>query len=1095
MALARLGKFELLDKLGEGAMGEVFRARDAVLEREVAVKIVSAKLAGDNASRQRFLREAKACAQLNHPNIVTVHDYGEEQDRAYIAMELLGGSDLKTDIEKHRFTNLQDKLALIVQILDGVAFAHARGLVHRDLKPANIRVLPNGDAKIMDFGLARRAEETDANEAPMGTPHYMAPEQSQGQPATMRSDVFSLGAIFYELLAGRRPFSGNTVAAVLHSVAHDRPEPLAKVVPDLPRPLAALVEKALAKRPAGRFADAGEMLVALRAAYEVELPAAEEAPPPDATPVRPLGPPPASQPGAPTELCEALEEVEYFLNDRLPPLMAWESVQRLAGLQPAAGAAQLWSWAERQQTPQQEHSFVDLLFHALQRLSVMGDLDLIEKKGLVAYLRAAGEEMAAALPGTERERLRRALVRIGESELTRVAPLENVQGVGDSGSAPKASPGLKRLSLVEQRLRRLAGAGPAARAAQEKLAGQALTIAAREARNGAELNHHLRRLRAVGVPSSPEQVFRTLGQQLNDWALPPGVEDTADFGRPGELDAMMQIVVLAEDPVEAARRYRYLVGAAVEQFNAGNLGGSVEMLELASQMATEQKVPSGYTTPVLAHGHNTLDPARIREFLEKPERHRQLRSLMRVFEAGLGAATLLDEIEREPKRDRRRLLLDLLVVQGEGARAVALERLLASLATAANDYARRNWIYMLRLVPRPDGADPEPEIDAISHAAVPGNPPFLAKEALAFLGHERHPRAAQALAAVLATWERELEVETIDPVVRETALATLDRVAAALARQGSPGAWQALLDHALSRNPKAGPTLDRLVELGQQDLSTAPEVLGRLVDSVREALPRGRLDSLFSRRKHELPPMLAALAGTRAPAIRTLLREIARKPPTPDAGRAAMDALAPARAAAAAFPLSGEFDASALPQLLHRLASASASGTLELRPADPASPRAHVGFVDGHIVSAEWGHREDLDAIYQLFEKPPSGHHAFDAAARPETPRPLGEARALIREGVQRASALRRLSAVVQEDVPLQTTGAAPGTVTDEPEYELVVALWERSCAGMAAERMEAELGADSYRILRPLAQWMEEGALIPAQAPEPEAPASADPA
>jgi len=1097
MALARLGKFELVDKLGKGAMGEVFRARDAVLERNVAVKIISDKLAGDAASRQRFLREAKACAQLNHPNIVTVYDYGEEQGKAYIAMELLEGSDLKSKIDQHQITDLNEKVLLMDQVLDGVAYAHARGLVHRDLKPANIFVLPTAQAKIMDFGLARHAEETDPNEAPMGTPHYMAPEQGQGEPATTRSDVFSLGAFFYELLAGKRPFSGTNVAAVLHSVANDRPEPLARASPDLPRPLAALVERALAKRPAGRFADAGEMLVALRAACEGNLPAVEEAPV-DATPVRPLGPPPASQPGTPPELCEALEEVEHFLNDRLPPLMAWDSVQRLTSLQPAVSAAQLWSWAERQRTAQDAHSFVDLLFHALQRLSVMGDLDLIEKKGLVTYLRAAGTEMAAALPGGERERLRRALSRIGESELTRAAPLENVQGVGgDSSVLVRPSPGLKRLSLVEQRLRRLVGAGPASRVSQEKLAGQALALAAREARNGAELNHHLRRLRAAGVPSAPEHVFRTLGQQLDDWALPPGleVEDTADFGERGELQAMMQIVVLAEDPVEAARRYHHLVSAAVEQFNVGNLGGAVEMLELASRLATEQKVPGGYTTPVLAHGHNALDPARIREYLEKPERHHQLQSVMLVFEAGLGAATLLDEIESEPKRDRRRLLLDMLVVQGEGARAVALARLLASLASPANDFARRNWIYVLRQVPRPSGVEPEPEIDAVSHSAIPGNPLFLVKEALAFLGHERHPRAAQALAAVLSTWERELEVETIDPTVRETALAALDRVAAALARQGEAAAWQSLLDHGLSRDPRLGGTLGRLVELGQQDLSTAPEVLARLVDSVRDALPRGRLDALFSRRKHELPSMIAALAGTRTPAIRTLLREISRNPPTPEAARAAMDALMPPRAATTAFPLSGEFDSSALPQLLHRLGTASASGTLELRPADPASPRARVGFVEGRIVSAEWGHREDLDAIYQLFEKPQSGHHAFDAAARPETPRPLGEARALIREGIHRATALRRLLAVVPEDLPLQATGAAPGTVADETEYELVVALWERACAGMAAERMQAELGADSYRVLRPLAQWLEEGALVAAPPAQAEAAAPPDPA
>ena len=157
MELTQVGKFKIVEKLGQGAMGEVFRALDPVLGREVAIKVVTGKLSEDERARDRFQREAQSAAQLNHPNIITVYDFGEEQGMAYMAMELLEGQDLRELLAKGTLTGLDDKLAIMEQILDGLAFAHAKGVVHRDLKPGNVHVLPNGQIKVMDFGLARRA--------------------------------------------------------------------------------------------------------------------------------------------------------------------------------------------------------------------------------------------------------------------------------------------------------------------------------------------------------------------------------------------------------------------------------------------------------------------------------------------------------------------------------------------------------------------------------------------------------------------------------------------------------------------------------------------------------------------------------------------------------------------------------------------------------------------------------------------------------------------------------------------------------------------------------------------------------------------------
>jgi serine/threonine-protein kinase len=265
--LDTLGKYHIVSKIGEGGMGEVYRAHDSVLGRDVAIKTMLARDEGPETAelRARFHREARSAARLNHPNIVTVHDFGEEKGRLFLAMELLEGRDLRDLLSRGEEADLLAQLGLMEQICDGLAFAHAHDIVHRDLKPGNIHVLPNGQVKIMDFGLARvSSSEVTRTGLILGTPNYMSPEQVQGQRATPRSDVFSLGAVFYELLAGRKAFHADALAAVLFQVMQTEPEPLEKLRPSLPDSLCALVRRALAKDPSARFAHAGEVREALR---------------------------------------------------------------------------------------------------------------------------------------------------------------------------------------------------------------------------------------------------------------------------------------------------------------------------------------------------------------------------------------------------------------------------------------------------------------------------------------------------------------------------------------------------------------------------------------------------------------------------------------------------------------------------------------------------------------------------------------------------------------------------------------------------------------------------------------------------------------
>lgn len=264
-----IGRYKIVGKIGQGGTSHVWKGWDATLNRHVAVKTISADVADDPTLKKRFEREAQSAAGLNHPHIITVFDFGQEGDKLYMAMELLEGVDLKEAIAKGRFRDLEAKLDAMSQICDGLAFAHANEIVHRDLKPANIHILPDGQIKIMDFGLAKvSGSDMTRTGLVMGTPHYMSPEQVRGEKVDYRSDVFALGCVFYEIVTGKKPFDADSIHSVLYKVMQEEPKPAREMVPGLPGVLQQIIEKAMAKAPAQRFAHAGEMGAFLEQARE-----------------------------------------------------------------------------------------------------------------------------------------------------------------------------------------------------------------------------------------------------------------------------------------------------------------------------------------------------------------------------------------------------------------------------------------------------------------------------------------------------------------------------------------------------------------------------------------------------------------------------------------------------------------------------------------------------------------------------------------------------------------------------------------------------------------------------------------------------------
>jgi len=257
-----IGRYKIVDRLGKGAMGVVYNAHDSLMERSVAIKVMMTDLEDDPETSSRFYREARAAGQLVHPNIITIFDMGEDDGRPFIVMELLAGQTLNKYMERPEAADIETKIDLMLQICAGLHAAHTHGIFHRDVKPGNLLVRPNGELKIVDFGIARLASSNmTASGLIVGTPDYMSPEQTRGPDVDQRSDIFSAGAVFYLMLTGRKPFSAADPISVLSKVQTETPLPIRDS--EAPPPIIRLVTKALAKDPADRYQSCSRMIAEL----------------------------------------------------------------------------------------------------------------------------------------------------------------------------------------------------------------------------------------------------------------------------------------------------------------------------------------------------------------------------------------------------------------------------------------------------------------------------------------------------------------------------------------------------------------------------------------------------------------------------------------------------------------------------------------------------------------------------------------------------------------------------------------------------------------------------------------------------------------
>jgi serine/threonine-protein kinase len=249
------GRYELEELVGSGGMSSVFKARDTLLERRVALKVLHPHFTDDEEYVERFRREARAVAQLSHPNIVTIIDRGEDEGRQFIVFELVEGRTLKEILDEEGRLPVRRALEIAIQVARGLAFAHEHGLVHRDVKPQNVILNGDGRAKVTDFGIARSLDVQGVTQSGtvLGTSNYIAPEQASGRPVDGTTDVYSLGVVLFEVLSGEVPFPGESFVAVAMQHVNEPPPSLLEVRPDVPARVAHAVERALEKDPAARF--------------------------------------------------------------------------------------------------------------------------------------------------------------------------------------------------------------------------------------------------------------------------------------------------------------------------------------------------------------------------------------------------------------------------------------------------------------------------------------------------------------------------------------------------------------------------------------------------------------------------------------------------------------------------------------------------------------------------------------------------------------------------------------------------------------------------------------------------------------------------
>ncbi len=816
------------------------------------------------------------------------------------------------------------------------------------------------------------------------------------------------------------------------------------------------------------------------------------------------------------EVREALEELQLYFSDILPPLVVADAFKVLLKCPTSLTASHIQKWTAGQFRAGSPIKLSDYIFYAVKKVFLIGEFRLVPRGPFEPFLEELKSLVLAFAPEAEREELRAHLERIAESKGALTASVDalirQMQGVPQMATAapvvlsPEDLRGLRHFSLLLERLgRQIPDAGIPEPGGSPDLLAAVLAAAVRSSHDPQELERNLERLREIGLETETKSIFRTLANSLPGWVPPeppPAAttegagESAADPSVPtppesGAVEAMHRIVAQSEDPAHLAMRFSEMVKTAIERFNEGALPQAVRMLDLAERIVRENSVDTATVEAVRSKGDEALDLERLRRFSDAQRYHPLLRRFLSFFTA-TSPKGLLNELLREMKRERRKLILQLLEVHGPPARKEALDRLQSVFGQAEGDekwYYRRNLLYLLRRIPpaRADGPTEEELNTAVRHAVLRFPAP-LVKEAVATLGQMKHERAESTLLTLLDDLEKMLLKPGDGSYDRRETRLLLDRVVAALARFGTARARRAVVDHGLKKKGELGDTVARLSELAGQDLSGDAEVVERLLAALKASSPHKVLGIVVRPNDLHAKHIIEALSTTPSAPVRQALEGLANRFPNLEAGITAARALASLDVAAgmpeALFDTrSGELELFGLPALVQNLAESGLSGSLTLKDAG-GEILGDVVLSGGKMKSCEARGLKREEAFYQLLERPTAGSFVFERGVMGRSSEAdsdsLLEIRPLCLEGMRRYDELQQATALVPDDLKLKPTDVRPEHHPDELDGMFVNRLWKLASGDATPGDCDGALTADSYRIRRQLAFWMESGALTP---------------
>lgn len=813
-----------------------------------------------------------------------------------------------------------------------------------------------------------------------------------------------------------------------------------------------------------------------------------------------------------SRLERAVSEFRDYLSDQVPPMIVADSMALLLKCPPDLVASNIYAWVVSQQRSSRAIPASDYFFHAIKKIHLMAEYNLVSNEELSAFLSKVKPLVLSYCPAGERETLRHNLEHMEDIPTTLSAPVEVVYRQ-TSTDVPRPGTGIpeqgkevdvQRLNLLMSRLEKELGTIQKTEKSDkgvsdsQKIVQAALAEAAISARKSVELEQSLEMLKKLGINAGTEDVFRALGRNVPEWSLPerPDVQMPED----SNIKAMHRIVAQAQDPKEGAVRFHQMVRAAIERFNEGHLTQAASMIDLAEKIIAAKEVEEPVSQNLRKRGHESLDIEKMgRKYVENPDQHHLLRKVMAFFNS-LRPEGLLESLRLEPKRDRRKLLLALLECHRESTRAACSNYLqVPPQANSGEDeiYFRRNLLYLLRRIP-PEPSENQDELAEIAarHADLVF-PTLLVKEAIAYLGQLKQDKAEKALIALMTQVESLLLASDHPYDVKELHQ-LLDRISASLAKVGSPATVRALVEHALKKKPKHGDTMSRLSELSVQDLSNDMQTVDRLLSALKANLPKKVLGLVVQQRDQDLKSIVEALSGTSLQKVRKALEEVAQQFPDSPAGQTAKKVLKTPHLAAAttAVPkrsmetpvqssnvaagssLTGDLDLFGLPALFQSLADNTVTGNLALKnPAGTAF--ASVGIENGKLRSCKFGPLTGDLAFYQLFERPQPGTFQFTRSAlQSGEPDAVKEILPMLMEGIRRYDELSQLTAILPDKVRLKAKSAQPTKLPEEKDGLLFRELWNAVRSGATPMECEAMVAVDAYRVRRLLVHWIETGAV-----------------